>query len=438
MYKIIASFSVCCVCLTALSALAANGEHTSPDPVACSRETPPSVLTESLVLQRLLACNRDVIAARRATSGARADQRIAGQTPNPTLTAGINNINPRLGIGPGSLADKAVDSSLRIEQVFERGGKPALRQAATERISAATEQDSDEILRQQRQAVLQAMVDVAATDGRVALQNDIVKLYEESVSASERRATRGDLAPIESERQAIEAVRAQADLRQAQTEARRARATLAGLLAWETMASSLKVEATILDVASNTSVVIDPAARSDVKAAQMRVEAAEATRELARAQKKADVTVGLQVDRWPTSVSNFTGTGNSIGFTVSIPLMVRHTFDGELARAISDHDSAEENLQRVMAAAQSDLTRLDDDTASVRARLALLTIQLQPKAERIAQAAELGYAKGALNLLELLDARRVLRQTQLDVLAARSDLARAIIARNSWIETRKN
>ena len=46
---------------------------------------------------------------------------------------------------------------------------------------------------------------------------------------------------------------------------------------------------------------------------------------------------------------------------------------------------------------------------------------------------ELGYSKGALSVLELLDGRRVLRQTQLDVLSARSDLVRAVLTRKYWI-----
>ena len=50
----------------------------------------------------------------------------------------------------------------------------------------------------------------------------------------------------------------------------------------------------------------------------------------------------------------------------------------------------------------------------------------------VARAAELGYAKGALSLLDVLDARRVLRQTRLDLLAARADAARAAFARSRW------
>jgi len=44
----------------------------------------------------------------------------------------------------------------------------------------------------------------------------------------------------------------------------------------------------------------------------------------------------------------------------------------------------------------------------------------------VAQSAELAYAKGALPLSDLLDARRTLRATALEALAARQDHAKAL------------
>lgn len=48
-----------------------------------------------------------------------------------------------------------------------------------------------------------------------------------------------------------------------------------------------------------------------------------------------------------------------------------------------------------------------------------------PRATQVANQAEFAYRRGALSLTDLLDARRTLRTTQLDVLAARTDLAKA-------------
>jgi cobalt-zinc-cadmium efflux system outer membrane protein len=43
----------------------------------------------------------------------------------------------------------------------------------------------------------------------------------------------------------------------------------------------------------------------------------------------------------------------------------------------------------------------------------------------VAEGAEMAYSKGAMSLTDLLDARRVLRTTQIEALAARTDAAKA-------------
>src|SRR5207253_3114066 len=55
---------------------------------------PASPLALAAAGQRLLACNRDIVAARLALQAARADLRVARQRPNPTLTLGASNLNP--------------------------------------------------------------------------------------------------------------------------------------------------------------------------------------------------------------------------------------------------------------------------------------------------------------------------------------------------------
>ena len=420
-------------CLVAAAVLAASaGIHADAFASPCEAPAPAMPLTPAWALRRMEDCNRDLQAAQRAVTASLADLRTAGQAPNPTLTVGAGSISPSAGIGAGPLWRKTLDSSLRYEQLIERGGKPALRRRAAEQLSAAARQDVAEIRRQQSLAVLQALVDVTSADARGTLLADISTLYNEAQRANERRAARGDLAPIDAQRQAIEATRARGDLAQARADAVRARLALAGLLALEPAAATLQVDPAVLDTLLPAQAADDAGQRPDVAAARLRAEAARTARDLARAQARPDVTVGLQLDHWPTSAANPVGTGNTVSVTFSVPLLLRHSFDGELARAVSDSDAADEALARLLATAQTERARMDSDLLTARARQQLLQTQLAPQAEQVARAAELGYAKGALNLLDVLDARRVLRQTRLDLLAARADAARAAFARSRW------
>ncbi len=51
-----------------------------------------------------------------------------------------------------------------------------------------------------------------------------------------------------------------------------------------------------------------------------------------------------------------------------------------------------------------------------------------PRASQVAAQAELAYTKGALTLSDLLDARRTLRATGLEALAAQAEHAKALTA----------
>src|SRR5512142_2286344 len=76
-------------------------------------------LTLAAAEERMERCNREVRAAALAVDAALADVRIAGQKPNPTLSFGVSNFSPHLGIGAGSLREKTLDQSLHLDQLIE-------------------------------------------------------------------------------------------------------------------------------------------------------------------------------------------------------------------------------------------------------------------------------------------------------------------------------
>lgn len=63
---------------------------------------------------------------------------------------------------------------------------------------------------------------------------------------------------------------------------------------------------------------------------------------------------------------------------------------------------------------------------AARDRMKRLEGGLLADAERVAKAAELAYGKGAMSLMDLLDARRTLRQIQIEAASARADYAKAL------------
>ena len=410
-------------CAESSPAHAADGECALP---------PPPPLSLFVAEKRLSNCNRDVVAARLAATAAEADLRTATQRPNPTLTLEASNVNPSVGVGAGPLRGKTFDSSARIDQLVERGSKAELREAQAQAALAAARADVAEQLREQRLAMRTAYFDLAAAQERVRLQLEFRDLSAQSADASAQRLTAGEVSRSEANRFRLDAARAANDARQAQSDRERARLDLAKLLGMESAAPTLDVA---VDWPQGSEGAAPKGERPDVAAARLRLDAALAGRELARAIATRDLTLGLQADHWPTSETNMQGTGISYTFSVSMPLQVRHANEGEAARAAADFDTAQAALARAQAAAQSEAVLADTDWRAARDRLQRVETEVRPLARDVAQAAEYAYAHGATGVLDLLDARRSLKAVELDEVQASSDAAKAWARREASRET---
>ena len=384
----------------------------------------------------LIENNRDVKAARRALEASGADVIIAGARPNPVLTVGVGSINPAAGIGSGTLRDRTVDSAVRIDQPIERGGKRDLRIQVASSLREASGVDVIEVVRQQRVQMRAAYFDLLLAQGRVSLMESLLELAERTLQAAQTRHRAGDIAEADIARLEVDALRSRNDLSLAQSDRSRSRIALASLIGRESDAARLQAsdswpESTSLDTGS-----IDPIVerRADVRAARVRVEAARSARELARRLRTRDVSLGAVYDHYPASPANATGTGNSFGFSVSVPIFAWYGYEGEVARAESDLDAAHEALDRTRALALTDMERTRTELQSAAERLRRFDQRLLVEARRSAGYAEFAFRNGAIGLIDLLDARRVLRATEGDALQARAEHARALVTWRASVE----
>ena len=385
-------------------------------------------LTPGLVLERTATCHPDVLAARRQLATARADTQTAGQRPNPQLTLGIGSLGE--DIGPGGLWDKTFDHQLRIDQLIERGDKPALRLAAAQALYDAAQADVLEVVRKSRLAGLRGLYDLEAALTRQTELTATARLYAESQTAYEKREAAGDVAPLDVARFRLDALRLQSDLAQAESDVQSQRLQLAILLRAEPVSKLLAPQliepantARRLPEESNTNQLVT--SRPDVAAANARLAAAQATRALALAQRTRDVSVGVGFNRFPASSTNTTGSGNTVSLSVTIPLFLRHSYEGELARADADIGVAEDALRRTQLAAQTDASRALRQWQIARDRLLLASNTIYPAAEKVAAGAELAYRRGASTVLDALEARRALRSARIERISAQAEFAKA-------------
>ncbi len=375
--------------------------------------------------------NSDARLAELAVDAAAAASVSAGAAPNPVLTLQSTNINPHAGVGAGDWRSKTVDSSVRVDQLIERGGKRNLRRAGAAQLEAASHDDLDEARRQLRLQVSQAYYEALAAVGRGEIARDTARLFEQTVAAAQLRQRAGDLAQADVARAEVDALRARNDAVQAQADLQQARAALALLIGAEDNGATLELASDWPVLAAAEATPPDDALlerRADLRAAQHRVDAAEAARQLALAARSSDVTVGLQFEHYPTSVANPQGSGNSVGVILQVPLTLRYNYQGEIRSAAAALDVARENMVQLRRQARSTLQMDQVRLRAAAERLARYDQGLLAAAGKAAAAAEFAFQRGALGIMDLLDVRRVYRNTQLEALSARADYAKSLAA----------
>ncbi|HET7765880.1 MAG TPA: TolC family protein [Burkholderiales bacterium] len=394
-----------------------------------------TALTLTQAEELLQAHNRELQAARRAVEAAGANTLSAGARPNPTLSLGVSAINPAQGVGAGPLRDKFIDSSVRIDQVIERGDRRELRLANARSLESASTEDLSDAQRQQRLALRYAYYDLLFAQDKVDIARDTIALFEGSVRAAELRLKAGDIAMADVARLRVDALRAQNDARAAEADQRRAQLALAYMIGAEGRAIGIRAVdpwPSIYAGRPGGSVEELIEVRPDVRAAKSRFEAAQNARELARSLRTRDVSVGVSYDHYPINPSyamgSGAGNGSSYGVFVSIPLFARYYYEGEIRRSEVDYSAAMEALEKVRAQARTEIARAFSDLQSTAERLQRFDESLLVEARRAADSAEFAYKNGAIGVMDLLDARRTLRAIQIDSASARNDHAKALAA----------
>jgi outer membrane protein, heavy metal efflux system len=368
--------------------------------------------------------NLDVALARRNLAGAQADIVSADRAPLPVLSASVGQIDLRNGNGGGRLLqDRSYNKSVGLDWTFERGGKRELRTLGAQRSADAASAEIDAISLQQRVDALLAFYELLGAQARVAEVAQLERHAAELARIAARRLQAGDLSAQDNARTEIEAERASAELRQAELEQQRS-----ALLLWQITA--LGPDARLLQARADWPAQAQAAEtadldalvelRAEVRAARARVEAARAALDSSTALKKSDIT-------WGMSYNHFPGTSTALmELRMQMPLQWGYAYQGEIGRASAQLGQTEEALEKTRRLARLELQRLQQTVLSAAERSASFEREILPRARRVAEGAELAYRRGALSLTDLIDARRTLRITVLDAIAARSTHGQAL------------
>lgn len=387
---------------------------------------PPYLLTLKYIVERALECSPDIVAYRLEHELNIADRVIAGQRPNPNLTLGVDSIKSHSN--QSSRAAQKVDSTVRIDQLIELGGK------AKYRVDAATyaEDASKYYLRFAEKEIITS-IQQFFYDGLSAQQKekDLFEIVEMNKKVSEVAAIRlrsGDISKMDFNKITLDISRTENEYRNAVFELVKAK---------ETIARSLAFNQTIIKSTfssdwpnHNEDLPVIPweqiSKRKDLQAFKSKTLSAESARNYARSLKTPDVTVGLQYNHLPVTGSTQNNTINTYLINFTIPLFVRHQYQGESMRAETEYFKVRDLQIRAERDALTVIGLRESEVRNNQVKLNRMLTSILPSAEQTASAAEFAYSKGAIGVLDLIDSRRSLRQVRTEASQIRADYAKSL------------
>jgi cobalt-zinc-cadmium efflux system outer membrane protein len=407
------------VCLANLSLAAqtipaARGEMTGTLSLAQVLETAKLNAAARISQQELAAAKSDILSANRA--------------PLPTFSAKATDTgNGTGGAGlPAGNLPRRTDKSLGLDWTYERGGKRALRTEAAQLNAQAAQAEYAETQILQQMMAKDLYFDLLSAQERTQHLNAIAVAAEATANSAKVRQKAGDLSAQDMMRVEIDAERAMADYRKSLLDEKRASLNLIQTLS---MASAQTVvlskdwpQVSNMPLQQSQSLNDWISGRPDVLAYQWRVQASQALLENAKALGKIDPTIGISVDSNPSTHKRLTE------LRVQFPLQMKSTYDGEIGRASAQYFQAQTLLEQAKLNAEAEWQSMREAYAASMARYTIYAQDILPRAQKVLAQAELAYAKGAIPLVDLLDARRTLKTSLLEALEVQAEHAKTFTA----------
>jgi cobalt-zinc-cadmium efflux system outer membrane protein len=409
---------------------------------------PASQLTTRLSLQTatdlLIKNNLPVIAARYNVDILRAQRMTAGLRPNPTMTFTATQFAiPRVFQLPANAFKTNNENgaanttyTLEVDQLIERGGKRELRSEQADHNTKAAEAQVQDALRQQLFQLRQAFFTAVLARENLRMAQENLNHFDRTENLLFVQVKEGYSAGVDLKRVQLQRLQFQRDVvtaGQGYQQAARDVLNLIGhgdapsaanstqLITWSSPSETgfpqdfidgkLEIIPELLWIDDLRRMAL--ANRPDIKAAEFGLEAANAGLKLAEAQRVRDVTIGGQYSR--------TGSDNTVGLVVGLPLKIGPRANAAFAQATSTKLQAEAQLRLVRTQALTDVEKAFTAYQVSRDRLRLFTGSALATANDVRRIEEIAYRDGAKGLLDYLDAQRTYNQTLIDYNQTRYD-----------------
>jgi cobalt-zinc-cadmium efflux system outer membrane protein len=381
----------------------------------------PTSITLDDAIQMALLHNHNMLAARTTIQQSEAEEVTANLRPNPSLFADWEYLPLDHSGQNAQYLHDSTEGDLGLSYLVERGKKRQHRLQAAKDVTAQTRSLVTDNERALTFNTASLFVNVQLAESTLELANKDLASFKKTVDLSQLRYDKGAISEDDYLKIKLQLLQFETDYQQAELAKVQALSDLRQSLGYESVPPDYDV-AGPFDYQPLKGNLEDfqlkaLQTRPDLRAAQQGVTAATSQYELQRAIGKQDVTV-------QGNYSHVNGI-NAASFYGSIPLAIFNRNQGEIARTRFAITQAQEQEK-----ATNGQTLTDVRDAYEGWRVSDKIVQLYRSgyldvAEKDRDIAQYAYQRGAVSLLDFLDAERSYRATQL---AYRQALASYLLA----------
>ena len=403
----------------------------APASPAFAQRAGPTSITLDEAIQMALQHNHNMLAARTTIQQSEAEETTANLRPNPTLFADWEYLplgspskqNPNLypGVSTNDYLKNNTEADIGLSYLMERGKKRQHRLQAARDITAQTRSLVTDNERGLAFNTASLFVNVQLAESSLELADKDLKSFQKTVDLGQLRYDKGAISEDDYLKIKLQLLQFETDYQQAELAKVQALSDLRQLLGYESVSADYDVAGPFdyqplkgnledfqLKALQN---------RPDLRAAQQGVTAAKSQYELQRAIGKQDVTV-------QGNYSHVNGI-NAASFLGSIPLPLFNRNQGEIARTRIAITQAQEQEKATNGQALTDVRDAYEGLRVSDRIVQLYRSGYLDVAQKDRDIAEYAYQRGAVSLLDFLDAERNYRATQL---AYRQALASYLLA----------
>ncbi len=371
----------------------------------------PKLISKDDAVRIALAYNQYLRAQRLNVDESKADEITALLKPNPTFSTLVDTLPI---FSPSTIRWNTQVYADSLSYTVERGGKRKKRGVVAKDNTEATAQEVTDNERNLRFEVVQAFINVLLAKSVFQLAKDDLANFSQEVDLNHARMVAGDLAEGDYLKLSLQKLQFEQDVSAAQLGLVQARAALRQLLGYQSVADDFDVTGTLAH--NKQPVTLDDLRkkaldnRPDLQAAHTGVKLANDTVSLAFGNRAKDVTWAGDYT-FQSIGPNL--PGNGIGFSLSFDLPIHDRNQGEIARS---QVAVRQSVEMESSAQVGVLTDVVNAYYGFQSNEQIVTLYESGYLGQATQSRDISnyaYQRGAATILDVLDAERSYRATQL-------------------------